>query len=123
MHRGGLSAAHQGNSDQERMKFNDKHNQKKKPYSEVSYCMDVDTVQDLMTGFAPTSDTKQMTKWHLNGPEVFDLLPESMRMLHPQIDWHSAREISSTPLHSPLPHLLHRAISHHSARPHCRRQV
>ena len=54
-----------------------KHNQQKKPYSEVSYGMDVNTAYDLMTGFAPSSNTKQMTKWSLAGPQVADLFPES----------------------------------------------
>jgi len=62
-----------------------------------------------MTGFAPTSDTKQMTKWHLNGTEVFDVLPESMRMLHPQVDRYSVCEISSTPLYSPTSASCHLA--------------
>lgn len=99
-----------------------KHNQMKKPYSEVSYGMDVDTVSYLMTGFAPTSDTKQMTKWLLHGTEVCDLLPDSMRMLHPPSRLLLCASSSTLLTTFCITLLTHAscvgAVTHRSARPH-----
>ena len=59
-----------------------KHNQKKKPYSEICHGMDQDTVNSLMVGFEPISATKQMTKWSLHGDDIYDLFPDSKLPRH-----------------------------------------